>query len=75
MAKNPVLRSFARHGLKPLAFWLLAAPGLRAVDGGWAVPYWDSTIEMADVAEGRIASPFDTVLSTRRAGRRTIQSP
>ena len=48
---------------------------LRAVDGRWALPYWDSTIEMADVAEGRIASPFDTVLSTRRAGRRTIQSP
>ena len=32
MAKNPVLRSFARHGLKPLAFWLLAAPGLYM---GW----------------------------------------
>lgn len=28
MAKNPVLRSFGRHWLKPLAFWLLALPGL-----------------------------------------------
>lgn len=28
MAKSAALRSFGRHGLKPLTFWLLALPGL-----------------------------------------------
>ncbi|MHA6288569.1 protein-methionine-sulfoxide reductase heme-binding subunit MsrQ [Maricaulis sp. CAU 1757] len=32
MSRRPLLRGFARHALKPLAFWLLALPGLYM---GW----------------------------------------
>ncbi|WP_297734464.1 sulfite oxidase heme-binding subunit YedZ [uncultured Maricaulis sp.] len=28
MARNPLLRTFSRHLLKPLTFWLLALPGI-----------------------------------------------
>ena len=28
MARHPALRTFSRHVMKPLAFWLLALPGL-----------------------------------------------
>ena len=36
-SRADMLRLFARHGLKPLAFWLLALPGLWLAWQWWGL--------------------------------------
>lgn len=55
MARNPVLRTFGRHWLKPLAFWLLALPGLWL---GWQ---WYLLLSGGDHALG-----FNPIETTHR---------
>ena len=52
MARHPFLRTFSRHWLKPLAFWLLALPGLWL---GW---HW--VLLLSGQAHGLGFNPIET---------------